>query len=322
MNTNGAILKLNIKETETMILKLIKNQYWLDCRASFDALVSLFDECQNSDELKLITELINRFEYTNEQDFFNFYREEAKRIAEDTSLLPDQCIIGPTKDDLRPDSSQAVTRPFYRYLLPYKKKLTVCNNFKYIENFICKANKKKINVVLLDDFIGTGRTMICRMKKCDKIVKENKTIEECKYQIIALAAMERGKTIIENTGASVYTRHILRRGISDNYNGLELRRAKTNMRRLESLFLNNPTTHEYSFGFQQSEALYVKIEREFTDISTREKIFLTQKTVLFLLPTVYYSSLMFPTRPTSGLIRYKRTAPIHIDRAAMPNAKM
>jgi len=116
VNTNGAILKLNIKETETMILKLIKNQYWLDCRASFDALVSLFDECQNSDELKLITELINRFEYTNEQDFFNFYREEAKRIAEDTSLLPDQCIIGSTKDDLRPDSSQAVTRPFYRYL--------------------------------------------------------------------------------------------------------------------------------------------------------------------------------------------------------------
>ena len=81
-NIHGAILKLNTKETYTTILKLVKSQYWLDCRESYNALVSLFNECLNRDELKLITELISLFMYTNPSDFFPFYKEQALRLAE------------------------------------------------------------------------------------------------------------------------------------------------------------------------------------------------------------------------------------------------
>lgn len=298
-------MKLSKKEIETTILKLIKNQYWLDSRASYVALERLFEECANREELALITELINLFLHTNADDFYDFYKGEAKRIAEDASFVSHNCIIGPTKDGIRPDSSRAITRPFANYLSRTGKNLTVCSNFEYIAQFISNTNQKKIIVVLLDDFIGTGQTMICKMTECNELVEKNKAIEECNYQIISLAAMEHGKEEIENTGASVYSRHILKRGISDHYHGLALRRARNNMKRLESLFFNNPVSHEYSFGYRQSEALYVKIDYETIDSSNGGNIFELDRTPNNVFPLFWWPEYLNNLERSTLLFRFR-----------------
>jgi len=147
--------------------------------------------------------------------------------------------------------------------------------------------------------------MITKMKECNEIVNGNKSIEECKYQIISLVAMERGKTTIETTGTTVYAGHILKRGISDNYSGLELRRAKNNMHRLESLFFNDPPNHDYSFGLNQSEALYVKIDHETTKASTGEKVFHLDRTPNNVFPMFWWSKYLNTNKRSTLLLRHR-----------------
>lgn len=257
------------KEIERYKIGLIKNQYWLDCRKHLEALDDLFKECSDEEETSMLMELISRFICPDEETFLTFYVDQAKNIVNDGTITVDNCIIGPTTDDEKPDSSQHMCNTFRNLLRHDGGGHIVTGHFHYVETFIADTKEKNIKVIIIDDFIGSGETIVGKIEKCKELVTRNKYTEGAHFKVISFAAMEKGKQYIEGHGVEVVTECILKRGISDFLVEPNLSAARRNMLRLESLILK-PSDHMYSFGYEQSEALYTKVIRRITNPITSE----------------------------------------------------
>lgn len=282
-------MKPGAKEIEKYKLGLIEKQYWLDSTYQQSALDRLFKECSDKEEADLLRKLLLKFKCSDPTDFYTFYESEAERITNDQTITRDNSIVGPTTDDELPDSSQDVIRPFSFFLRKKRNILNVRNHFEHIKRFIESTNQAIINIILLDDFIGSGKTIVTRINRCNGLIQANSNIQYCSFHIISLVVMDKGKMYIEGNGATVSAKFILKRGISDNFIGTALTQAKDKMLRLESLLFNNPGNHEYSFGFKKSEALYAKVLYESTHPITGEKDFVLDRTPNNVFPIFWWS---------------------------------
>ena len=267
-------MSIDSKEIELYKISLIKNQDWLDCRKHLEALDNLFKECSDDEETKMLMELISRFMCPDEDVFLTFYINQAKSIVNDGTITVDNCIIGPTTDDEKPDSSQHMCNTFRNLLKRDGGGHIVTGHFHYVKNFIEDTKEKNIKVIILDDFIGSGQTMVVNIEICRELVTRNEYTEGADFKVISFAAMEKGKQYIEGHCVEVIADCILRKGITDFLAEPNLSAARSNMLRLESLILEH-SDHNYSFGYEQSEALYTKvITRTTNPITSETDIFL------------------------------------------------
>jgi hypothetical protein len=262
-------MSIDPKEFERYKIRLIKQQDWLDCRKHLQALDNLFKECTDEEETSMLMELISRFICPDEETFLAFYVDQAKNIVDDGTITVDNCIIGPTTDDEKPDSSQHMCNTFRNLLRRDGGRHIVTGHFHYVETFIEDTKEKNIRVIIIDDFIGSGETMVGKIEKCKELVTRNEYTEGANFKVISFAAMEEGKQYIEGHGVEVIADCILRKGITDFLVEPNLSAARKNMLRLESLILK-PSDHMYSFGYEQSEALYTKVITRTTDPITLE----------------------------------------------------
>jgi hypothetical protein len=108
--------------------------------------------------------------------------------------------------------------------------------------------------VYVDEFVGSGKTVISRMEYFVKNIQV-----KCDVRFCFLAGMAQGINRIRNLGFDVFCPLILNRGISDTAisNGLF---AKIDlMNELEAKLapvISNKKLSEYSFGYAKAEALY------------------------------------------------------------------
>jgi hypothetical protein len=251
-------MPIDTEEIKRCRIRLVKKQDWLDCRRHIEALDNLFKECSDDEEARMLLELVSRFVCPDDETFNTFYMNQAKNIVDDGAIKVDNCIIGPTTDDEKPNSSQHICNTFRNLLKSYGGKHFVTGHFYYIETFIKDFRENRIQVIILDDFIGTGETMVDKIEICRELVTANEYTKESNFKVLSFAAMERGKQYIEEHGVEVIAGCTLKRGITDFLAEPELSVAKRNMLRLESLILE-PSDYNYSFGYGQSEALYTKV---------------------------------------------------------------
>lgn len=263
-------MSLDSKEIERYKINLIRKQDWLDCRKHLEALDDLFGECSNEEEIRMLLDLIPHFTCTEETAYWTFYKIQAENIVNDGAITKDNCRIAPTTEDDIPDSSQHICNPF-RDMIKRKggEHSIVKNLFSHVETFIESTKERNINIIILDDFIGSGNKIGGRIKKCRELVKGNTCIEVSNFKVISFVAMETGKQYIEEYNTEVIAEYILRRGITDFFTEPELSKAKQSMLRMESLIFKN-SNHAYSFGYEQSEALYARIQLKTTDPNTYE----------------------------------------------------
>jgi hypothetical protein len=262
-------MPIDTEEIKRCRIRLVKKQDWLDCRRHIEALDNLFKECSDDEEARMLLELVSRFVCPDDETFNTFYMNQAKNIVDDGAIKVDNCIIGPTTDDEKPDSSQHMCNIFRNLLRRNGGGHFVTGHFHYVETFIEDTKERNIKVIILDDFIGSGETMVDKIVECKELVTRNEYTEGAQFKVISFAAMEKGKQYIEDQGVEVIADCILKKGITDFFNGLNLSAARSNMLKLESLILE-PSDHKYSFGYEQSEALYTKVITRTTDPITLE----------------------------------------------------
>jgi len=101
--------------------------------------------------------------------------------------------------------------------------------------------------ILVDDFVGTGKTADDCMIDLTKI---QPTIAG-KMVVMCIVALEQGIQKLNNLHVPVFYRYRFNRGISDYYTGYKLRKNTRLMQQIE----NNFKISTYNFGFQGSEAL-------------------------------------------------------------------
>lgn len=241
------------KEIFKILFHLVKMQPWL-AEKSKEVENLLFDDCESNNEKTLILNLLNRFKYITNNDFFEALNQIVENITSEEKYEVDNTIIAATTIDSSADSAQLVLyamKPiFQRYDWDTPK---LINN----TNKIVREFPNYSNVVFVDEFIGSGKTMLGRINKLKRELN-NKDISEYSLRISAVAACKTGAQLLEQEGIELFSSIKLARGISDYY--IEDKEEKIDlMRRLESLLLlefeGRPMP---SMGFGKVEALYVR----------------------------------------------------------------
>ncbi|GAB7562951.1 hypothetical protein LG202_09900 [Methylobacillus methanolivorans] len=238
-------------------IELLENVPWLARERYSIAINNLFSECDTDDQIWLICKLLSEFKLLNSTEFTDSITLIAKHINS-VWCFKDDAIICATSDSDKPDGSQSIIRALEVDLNP--------KNYNAIYNNISPAffNKKNSSTILLvDDFLGTGTTMLRKIQRLKNHLEKKDVIPTIYFA--CLAGMNEGfenlKKILGDK--NVFIPIIFTKAISENITDDEQRKKAINaMLELEYKIL--PITpyprkinfKEYNFGFNLSEALY------------------------------------------------------------------
>lgn len=113
-----------------------------------------------------------------------------------------------------------------------------------------KLEKQDFQIVLVDDFVGTGETALGAMKFVRELCPFLENNEQIK--VLCIVAMKEGIAKLHDNGIDLFCSHVQSKGISDYYSGEELIKAKEQMESIEKMI---KTKADFHFGYGESEAL-------------------------------------------------------------------
>ncbi|MFC1510219.1 hypothetical protein ACFL49_00980 [Candidatus Omnitrophota bacterium] len=231
--------------------KLLAKQNWLSEKDT--EFFSLIKSCKNEDQKKLVFDLLSDFNYLNSNMRQKYLGFLASYIINETGFAIEKTQIVGMSMDSNPDSGDWLLHQ----LRPFLTRMG-WNDVKVTPKFysgVKQLNKKGLTqLVLVDEFIGSGQSVEGRIN----FLKKNAKIE---YEIKAcfIAGMEFGINNVSKSFADFKCFLPLKKGISDKYTFLESKKAIAHMRELESNLLQqikDKNLKDYHLGFNNAEALY------------------------------------------------------------------
>lgn len=243
-----------------IIFHLSKKQPWLD-KVVEPLNQLLFDECQDNEERELILNLIDRFTYIEDNECWEYLTSMANYIIKIPGLDFDSTQIVGLAGDSNSDSSQYIL-----YGLKGILGQLDCSITKFETNFqkAC-GNCKKYNlstIILVDEFVGTGQTVLGRIKKIKEQFVQVK-IDEPSYKIhvTSLVATEQGVEFLKERGIDINVQLLLKKGIDDYHSNSEAKKLKERMINLENRCLSKKykNTNMPSLGYGQAQATYYRL---------------------------------------------------------------
>lgn len=241
-------------DTLKIFFELCIKKPWLDSRQS--ELLDLCGLCQDLKEQVLVCELLHRFTYLTSREFKEDMFSIAKKVNEDWGFMPQNTLIVAINKTDYADSSESVLW----HLKPAFSKFKGWVPNQFVSGAITSLSlvKSGSNVVLVDEFVGTGETITKLVKKFrDEL--EKRGVTDVKVKVCAATAMNFSKTRIESMNEEFFATRWLSQGITDYVKGEDLELAKSSMRRLEKELCNEDGSalpKKYSLGYKGSEALY------------------------------------------------------------------
>ncbi len=243
------------KEKFRLFFELSKKQPWIVDK--FDALQDLlWNECDEQSKRDLVSELIERFVYISQDKYFELVESLTNKIIGEEALTDKNTQIVAMAADSCPDSSQ--------YLL---YDLKICfwkqgwSKHKQVNTFggsykTYKKDSNYKNIVLVDEFIGTGCTVINRVKALRKVYGDA-GVNDFSIFVKVLAGTDQGIKTIREEGVNVEALITLEKGISDYYEDKVAEQKKYLMLQLEQLLAAEYETQKLpSLGYGQTESLY------------------------------------------------------------------
>lgn len=242
------------KETLSKILKLYKIQPWLANDHKDAALLDILDECPNTDFQELIFELLANFQYMDANIFSKYQNQVADFIVNDSTFKLNQTQIVATAFDKEADSSQSILQSLKLKLA--NRGWGTVQTINSIGQCIKTYNKKKLNqIILVDEFVGSGSTIINRIDYIRKNI-----IGDIELKCCFVAGIEVGLKKIENEcNVEVFCPLKLKKGISDTLNSELMEKYHEIMIELEKkdcYRIDDDELRVYSLGYNRAEALY------------------------------------------------------------------
>ncbi|WP_294274604.1 hypothetical protein [uncultured Chryseobacterium sp.] len=237
----------------TRLVNLNNNHSWLIDNS--EGLYELWSHCDSNDEKELIEFLIDNFKYTTSKDLNDSGKSISDQIENVWNLTADNTFLVATCDDRKPDGSQA-------FMQAIKNKFSYSWGANNFYNSLLEAAHKlgdDIEIILIDDFVGSGDTIKKKSKYLIKKLQE-RNIKNFKIRVVAFAAMEFAKPKIDRLNLEFYSYLWLKKGITElitsDYNR---RKATLTMTSLENKLgedYKNQKLSNLRFGYKQSESLY------------------------------------------------------------------
>lgn len=232
------------------IMVFLDQHSWLKPRVK--EFVKLRNFCSNKDQINMIKDLISNFVFLEQNDVYSAC-EDIKNYLYEHNYNATNTIIYCFSDSAETDGSQAFMYSFKNHLPRHDgwNDINFNNSFLNIQSH----NNNFKNIILLDDFIGSGQTAEKRILKAKSYL--DKIDPNISIAIISLASMEFGINYLLSKEITVFSPIQIKKGLSDYYIGEELEKRKDMMSELESkLSQKKRFKRFYPFGFEQSEALF------------------------------------------------------------------
>lgn len=243
--------KLNKKQFN-LFSSLLGTQGWLLKKEA--ELFSLINEFDNDNESLLLKKLLMDFNYLSNETYHRYLNLIANHIVNYSGFDEDKTLISAITADNNPDSSQKVINDIKIYFPIYKwNKVTFNNNFTRIEKY---HNKGKNQIVLIDEFSGSGKTIKSRIKNLEKLFGKG----NFELIICYVAGVEFFVDKIEKLGYEFFYPLKLKRGIADLKNDDEIVDSCISMQGMEnklSRYWGDKDIRDYKFGYGKAEALYI-----------------------------------------------------------------
>ncbi len=245
------------KDVLETLIQLSKEFPWLLSRS--EQFIELYTNfCTNNAEKNLIVELIRRFYYLEDSEFSNSIKYLVEDIVTTPGLVDSETMIVSMTADEGSDSGQFVLyfmKPFFE-MYGWRKHITVNTFGKTYRTYKAYKDKRPIkNIVIIDEFIGSGKTAFDRYKSI-KINFDNNNIP-MKFYIKTVASTNKGLNFLIKNELNVAAQIVLPKGITD-FDSEKVRRA--NLKRMYKLEEYLSKSYEDRplprMGYAQCEALY------------------------------------------------------------------
>lgn len=242
---------MRIKKDEYhKLTNLYIKQKWLLYKRQ--ELKELFDFCEDIESKDLIFSLLERFSYLDNDtlnlllnDISDFIIKESGFNEETTQLL------SLTYDD-EADSSQKILDNIKHPI--FKKGWRSIKTVNTFGKGIKNHNNGKTQIIIIDEFLGSGKTLRGRINYLTKNIKGKFELKCC-----FIAGIKDTVEKFLDEGIEIFCPLQLNKGISEYYHGKELDRTECLMLNLElklAQFIKNKELYDYSFGYGGAEALY------------------------------------------------------------------
>lgn len=233
------------------LFRLHEKQPWT--MRKLDELYMLLGECTEYDQQILILDLLSRYENFDEIRSNNVLLSLRDKIIFDWGLTPENTIIVALHKKTSPGSAQAILQAF-------KNKFAATSwsssNFIAFENPAVAATKSNMNVVFIDDFIGTGSQF------CSSFDRYKSSVEvQCSgvsFYLVSMCMMTQSIYNIEARGVEHHSGLYMEKALEGVLSGAALAKANDQMAKMEKNleWRNDAQRNKYSRGFEQSEALF------------------------------------------------------------------
>lgn len=238
------------KEDFTRVYNLYPKQPWLCDKES--CLIELIELCETLEHKDLIIDLLSEFKYLDQKVLNTFLNYLSDCIINDSGFQEEKTIIASITADDSADSSQKILD--YVKIPLFKmgwSNVTTVNRFNDIPKNILKG---KMQIILIDEFIGSGKTIRHRLRSTNGWPKTDFEIKFC-----FIAGMDYAIKDIESLGYEVYCPLRLQKGISERYSEVLALKAIKKMKELENKLAQQINSHDlktFSLGYNDTQALY------------------------------------------------------------------
>lgn len=216
-------------------------------------------ECSMPAEEQLIKDLLKDFLHISHKNYIDSLTLLAKDIVRNHDEERTQIIA--TASDRSSDSSQYILydlRVIFAELGWYRYK-EVNRHDHSIKTF--KEHRNYNNLILVDEFIGSGKTIIGRVSNLHTHYKENNKVEDYSISVSVIAACNLGLENVHAAGIEAKSIYCLRRGISEKYGADEVADKISMMQNLESKLkeeFNEYKIVDHALGYGGCESLYYR----------------------------------------------------------------
>jgi hypoxanthine phosphoribosyltransferase len=230
-------------------------------------LEEIFEICDDKQK-KLLIELFRRFYNITEEDYKNFRASIAESILNNGDLLANKLLISSLVLDSKPDSGDSAVYSLKIQLAKELRKIqfdkpTFDPDYEFtgpLNKSIRKLNQNKkitFNLVLVDEFLGSGKTLRHRLDLLSKVDHQN--IGEIHVFHYAGMKYALDDIITKYPEIKIHTYRPLIKGISETFPSTKVNENLDLMLDLEKNLADSPKgkkVDEFSLGYEQSESLY------------------------------------------------------------------
>ncbi len=238
---------------------------WLKHQINLEGFENLWFDYEHIEDKKILIELLNNFKYLKQEDAAIVVKEKLKECINSWSLTPKNTLFVGFQKHKFPDGSQILLNLIKSILIeldPNWKEQNLLPNFNYGIDRIKKNGFPRDglilkNVVLVDDFIGTGGTAKKNIETIKNLLVEKD--KELELSIFAMATMKQGAKLIKPLKIKSLYCIELDKATNQIWSRIKRPSIRKRIIKMENILFEGeepePLT-KFTLGYGKSEALY------------------------------------------------------------------